>query len=140
MTKSFPPDTLDQAILVLAACRRGSIRCSSSAHTARRRSPTIAQAKTMRGAQIDDLELQLMDLRNQRDDQFLDIWDSVKRVRSTIKGAYGDDAPRSISLVGGTRISERAGPCVSQPLQTRCSQAPDIQARRIGMYPIATLR
>jgi hypothetical protein len=37
------------------------------------------------------------------------IWDRIKRVRATVKGAYGDDSSE-YELVGGTRMSERRQP------------------------------
>jgi hypothetical protein len=57
-------------------------------------------------ADINQLEKQLSDKRNQRDVLYLSIWDKVKRVRSNVKGTYGDDS-QQYEFVGGTRISER---------------------------------
>jgi len=56
--------------------------------------------------QINNLEAQLTDLRNQRDAAKSELWDQVKRVRSAVKGIYGDDASE-YEVVGGTRRSER---------------------------------
>jgi hypothetical protein len=53
-----------------------------------------------------DLEHQLMEVRNRRDALYLAAWDKVKRVRSNIKGLYGDDSTE-YELVGGTRRSDR---------------------------------
>jgi hypothetical protein len=55
---------------------------------------------------ISKLEKQLADKRNQRDALCLAIWDKVKRVRSSVRGIYGDDSTQ-YELVGGTRMSER---------------------------------
>ena len=56
--------------------------------------------------QIDALEKQLTDLRNRRDAKAASIWEMVKRVRSTVKGLFGDNSSQ-YELVGGTRLSER---------------------------------
>ncbi len=58
---------------------------------------------------MDALEAQLTDLRNQRDALYAGLWDKVKRVRSTVKGIYGDDSSE-YEMVGGTRKSERKHP------------------------------
>lgn len=57
-------------------------------------------------AEITRLEKQLADKRNQRDALCLSVWDKVKRMRSGVKGNYGDDSTQ-YELVGGTRMSER---------------------------------
>ena len=57
-------------------------------------------------AQIMTLEKQLADKRNLRDSQFSALWDKVKRVRSAVKGTYGDDSSQ-YEMVGGTRLSDR---------------------------------
>lgn len=56
--------------------------------------------------QIAELEAQLTDLRNKRDAVYIRVWDKVKRVRSAIKGLYGDDSSE-YEMVGGTRASDR---------------------------------
>ena len=52
-------------------------------------------------ARIADLENQLTEARNQRDELYERMWERTKRVRSAIKGIYGDDSPE-YELVGGT--------------------------------------
>jgi len=66
-------------------------------------------AATAVQAQITSLEIQLIDLRNQRDDLNAGIWDTVKRVRAGVKAIYGDDSSQ-YEMVGGTRLSERKAP------------------------------
>ena len=56
-----------------------------------------------------NLEHQLMQVRNRRDELYLAAWDKVKRVRASVKGMYGDDS-NEYELVGGTRRSERKRP------------------------------
>ena len=53
-----------------------------------------------------NLEHQLIEVRNRRDELYLAAWDKVKRVRASIKGMYGDDSSE-YELVGGTRRSDR---------------------------------
>jgi hypothetical protein len=57
-------------------------------------------------AQMDSLEAQLTNLRNQRDTLYEAIWGIVKRLRAGVKGIYGDDSSQ-YEMVGGTRLSER---------------------------------
>jgi hypothetical protein len=55
------------------------------------------------------LEVQLTEMRGRRDDLYLSAWDTIKRLRSGVKGLYGDDSVE-YELVGGTRRSERKRP------------------------------
>jgi hypothetical protein len=57
-------------------------------------------------AEMDSLETQLTELRNRRDALYVSGWDIIKRLRSWIKGHYGDDSSE-YEMVGGTRLSER---------------------------------
>ena len=57
-------------------------------------------------AQMDKLEAQMTDLRNERDAVIAEAWDKVKRVRTGMKAIYGDDSSE-YEMVGGTRLSER---------------------------------
>ncbi len=52
--------------------------------------------------EINRLQIKLLDLRNQRDELCIGIWDKVKRARSGIKGFYGDDSTE-YEIAGGTR-------------------------------------
>lgn len=45
-------------------------------------------------------------MRNQRDALIAMTWDQVKRVRTGVKGIYGDDSSE-YEMVGGTRLSDR---------------------------------
>jgi hypothetical protein len=57
-------------------------------------------------AEIGKLEILLNEKRMQRDALSLAVWDKVKRVRSSVRGIYGDDSAQ-YEHVGGTRMSER---------------------------------
>lgn len=59
--------------------------------------------------QIDALETELIDLRNQRDALFLSLWDNIKRVHAAVKGTFGDDSSE-YEMIGGTRLSDRKHP------------------------------
>jgi uncharacterized small protein (DUF1192 family) len=56
--------------------------------------------------EINSLETQLTDLRNQRDEAFGTGWSYITRMRAGIKGIYGDDSSE-YEMAGGTRRSER---------------------------------
>jgi hypothetical protein len=56
--------------------------------------------------EVTRVQIKLVDLRNQRDELCLGIWDKVKRDRSGIKGFYGDDSIE-YAIAGGTRSSDR---------------------------------
>ena len=103
--KSFPTDTLEQAAVVLAACKQINPEMRVGAMTQEALASEITQTQSIQ-AQINSLELQITNLRNKRDQHLIGIWESVKRARSTVKGMYGDDSSE-YDLVGGKRMSER---------------------------------
>jgi hypothetical protein len=55
--------------------------------------------------QISALEIQLTDLRNQRDEAYSTGWKYITRLRNGIKGIYGDDSSE-YEMVGRTRRSD----------------------------------
>ncbi len=65
----------------------------------------ISAARVIDG-EMTKLEAQLTDKRNQRDALYTQLWDKVKRVRSGVRGIYGDDSSQ-YEMIGGTRLSER---------------------------------
>ena len=60
-------------------------------------------------SQMNALEAELTDLRNQRDVLYEAIWEKVKRVRNGVKGNYGDNLSQ-YEIVGATHLSERKPP------------------------------
>lgn len=56
--------------------------------------------------EMNTLEAQFTNMRNQRDALYQEMWDKVKRVRNGVKANYGDDLSQ-YEMVGGTRLSER---------------------------------
>ena len=103
--KAYPTDILAQASDVLAACRQIDPNMRTGALTQGEFADELAQTQVMQ-SQIQALELQLTDLRNKRDERLARTWDTLKRVRATVKGTYGDDSSE-YELVGGTRMSEK---------------------------------
>jgi hypothetical protein len=55
---------------------------------------------------LSELEIQLIEQRNRRDELYGEIWKKVKRLRAGVKGIYGDDSSE-YEMAGGTRLSER---------------------------------
>jgi hypothetical protein len=107
-SRSYPADVLSQAADILAACKQINPNMPAGALTQAAFAQELMQAQAMQ-AQIVALEMQLTDLRNRRDARLSVVWESVKRVRASVKGAYGDDSSE-YQLVGGTRRSERKRP------------------------------
>ncbi|HNP73990.1 MAG TPA: hypothetical protein PLO33_17625 [Kouleothrix sp.] len=120
VSKHFPPDTLDQASSVLVACKQIDPGLRSGAITQDSYGQMIGEARTSQ-TQITELELHLKELRNRRDDQLANVWDATKRIRTTVKGVYGDNSSE-YQLVGGTRMSERKRPA------RRATPPPDADA------------
>ena len=57
-------------------------------------------------SRLTQLEIQIVDKRNQRDESYDELWKKVKRLRVGVKAIYGDDSSE-YEMVGGTRLSER---------------------------------
>lgn len=104
-SRNYPPDTVEQARAILEAWRNidPALTIGQLVPSALEDNLTlVGKAYT----QIDSLESQLTDARNQRDIHLADVWDMVKRVRTEVKAIYGDDSSE-YEMVGGTRLSER---------------------------------
>ena len=103
--KAFPSDVISQAQDVLA----GWAQIGSTVVFGTLTSALLTTDVTAYGpldAEINKLEKQLADKRNQRDLLCATTWDKVKRVRASVRGLYGDDSTQ-YELVGGTRMSDR---------------------------------
>jgi hypothetical protein len=103
--KPFPPNTLKQADDIAQAWQTINPAFKVGEMTFADFEEAIAQTLANRD-KIRSLKAQLIDQYNQSDALHADLWDKVKRVRSGVKGAYGDDSSQ-YELVGGTRRSER---------------------------------
>ncbi len=103
--KPYPADILTLAQSVLEAWKQINPELSLGELTQAALEGELGNASPVI-AQIDALETQLTNLRNQRDELLASVWDKVKRVRSGVKAIYGDDSSQ-YEMVGGTRASER---------------------------------
>jgi hypothetical protein len=106
--KLYPTDILIQAQAVLDAWKSIDPELKIGELTQPDMDMAIAKAKPIQ-SQLNEFEVKLTDLRNQRDMLYGGIWDRVKRVRNGIKGIYGDDSSQ-YQMIGGTRRSERKPP------------------------------
>ena len=103
--KMFPADVIKQAQEVLVGWSQiGSTVAFGTLTSALL--TTDVNAYVPLDTEINKLELVLAEKRLQRDALSLTIWDKVKRVRSSVRGIYGDDSAQ-YEHVGGTRMSER---------------------------------
>jgi hypothetical protein len=57
-------------------------------------------------SQLDGLDAQITELRNQRDAAAEDLWDRVKRARTGVKSVFGDNSSE-YEVVGGIRMGDR---------------------------------
>jgi hypothetical protein len=103
-----PTDVLGQAQAVLDAWNQIDDGMSIGTVTSATLSAKITQA-TQLVSQVNMLEAQLTNLRNQRDTLNMELWDNVKRVRNGVKAHYGDDSSQ-YEMVGGKRVSDRKPP------------------------------
>ncbi len=106
--KLYPTDVLEQAQSVSNAWSQINDEMSFGDLTLSALTGELNNAAPLQ-SQLDNLETQMTNLRNQRDELFVSIWDKVKRVRNGVKANYGDDSSQ-YEMVGGTRLSERKSP------------------------------
>jgi hypothetical protein len=106
--KYFVPDLLDQAKSVLSSWTQIDDQLAFGTLNRATLVAALTQANNI-DTQIKDLESQLMNLRNQRQDCYGEVWDMLKRVRAMMKGMFGDDSTQ-YEMVGGKRLSERKSP------------------------------
>ncbi len=105
---SYPTDTMEQARAVVEAWKEIDPALQIGGLALSTLEANLAQTGALY-AQIDSLEAQFIDLRNQRDALGTALWDKVKRVRAGVKSLFGDDSSQ-YEMMGGTRISERKRP------------------------------
>ena len=103
--KLYPANVLEEAKSILDAwdqfddqLKFGNLN-TGALTMAIQKSRTVEESMT-------NLENQLTNMRNQRDAAHQELWGLVKRVRSGVKAAFGDDSSQ-YEMVGGTRMSER---------------------------------
>ena len=103
--RHYPTDVIDQANAVLWGWNQiGSTVTFGTLNIIQLTTDVNAYAPLE--AEIGKLEILLNEKRMQRDALSLAVWDKVKRVRSSVRGIYGDDSAQ-YEHVGGTRMSER---------------------------------
>jgi hypothetical protein len=103
--KLYPADTLDQAKDILIAWEQIDPALKIGPLSQEALAADLERVHELR-AKILQMQVELIDIRNERDQACLEIWDQVKRVRSGIKGLYGDDSSE-YEIAGGTRMSEK---------------------------------
>lgn len=108
MTNRYPTDITDEARAVVEAWREIDPALQIGGLALATLEAELAQVMALY-EQIDALEARFTDLRNQRDNLGLDLWDKVKRVRAGVKSLFGDDSSQ-YEMMGGTRISDRKHP------------------------------
>jgi hypothetical protein len=104
-SKSYPSDILAQAQAVTEAWKKMDPSLTIGELTAASLVADLEQARQNQ-AQLDALDAQMTDARNQRDACNTSLWEKIKRVRAGVKGIYGDDSSQ-YEMIGGTRLSER---------------------------------
>lgn len=103
--RKYPTNVVKQGQELLAGLIQITPAPAISGITAPSFTDDLAEATDLE-KEIFSLEAQLNDKRSLRDAQFAALWDKMKRIRNSIKGAYGDDS-RQYDLVGGIRLSDR---------------------------------
>lgn len=103
--KLYPADTLQQAQFIVTAWDQIEPSLQVGPITSELILAEMDRVQELK-ERILRLEQELMELRNQRDDACVGIWDGVKKVRAYIRGVYGDDSIQ-YKLAGGTPVSEK---------------------------------
>lgn len=106
--KLYPADVLARAKRMLDAWDQVNPTLAFGDLDTAAMTTDIEQATAL-ASRMKSLEVELVDLRNQRDAVYLSLWDKIKRVRSGVRAVYGDDSSQ-YEMVGGTRRSERKAP------------------------------
>lgn len=107
-TKLYPTDVLQQAQETLTAWKQVDAGLALGPLNVGEIEANLSKAGPIQ-SQMGALEAQLTNLRNQRDELYITLWDQVKRARAGFKGIYGDDSSQ-YEMIGGTRRSERKRP------------------------------
>jgi hypothetical protein len=106
-TRKFPSDWEAQAEEVIAGMRQYQIDLGADRNVDSMEAK-LAELKDL-DKQILDLEKQLAQLRDNRVQQRLEIWQMTASTRMAVAGLYGMDS-MEYQAMGGTRTSERKRP------------------------------
>lgn len=101
----YPSDVYEQAKSVLDAWCQTDDQLTFGQLNAGALTMDVNRARAI-DESLTNLENKLTDLRNQRDEVNLILWDKVKRVRAGFRASFGDDSSQ-FEMVGGTRTSDR---------------------------------
>jgi hypothetical protein len=105
MSKPYPADILDKLRVAMSAWKSIDPSLKIGNLSLGDMQTTLEQGESLK-RQMDNLEIQLTDLRNQRDEVFGTGWELITRLRSGVKAIYGNDSSE-YDIAGGTRLSER---------------------------------
>lgn len=103
--KLYPLDLLSRANHIVAAWNHMGTSVTIGNLTHKVFTADINQACIIE-TQIQEAELKLSALRNERDALYISLWDKVKRIYDGVKANYGDDSMQ-YEMVGRTRASKR---------------------------------
>ena len=106
--KLYPTDALEQAMDILVAWEYIDPALKIGPLTSELLAADLERVRALQ-QKIVQMQTELIQVRGDRDEICLAIWDQVKRVRSGIKGLYGDDSTQ-YEIAGGTRLSEKKKP------------------------------
>ena len=106
--KLYPTDTLEQATDILIAWGQIDPALKFGPLTSESLATHLERVRALQ-VKILQMQRELSNVRHERDQACIAIWDQVKRVRSGIKSLYGDDSMQ-YEIAGGTRRSERKKP------------------------------
>lgn len=89
--KLYPTDTLKQAKSILRAWKRLDPVLKISTMTLESIPADVAMVEGLQ-AKTAHIQIELMNIRIQRDEATIGLWNEVKRTRAGFKGIYGDDS------------------------------------------------
>ncbi len=105
MSKPYPADILDQMKAAIASWQAIDPTLKFGDLSLEMVQSELEQSEALRN-RIESLEIQLTDLRDQRDTIYHTGWKYINRLRDGIVSHYGDDLSK-YQMVGRTGLSER---------------------------------
>ncbi len=105
MSKPYPADVLNQMNAAIASWQAIDPTLKFGDLSLEMMQSVLEQGQALRN-RISALEIQLTDLRDQRDAIYHTGWKYINRLRDGIMSQYGDDSSEC-KMVGRTRLSER---------------------------------
>ena len=113
--RNFPSDLLEQAVDLQDAWARIDEQLTAGNVNMGALVMEINQLHQL-DSTVAGAENQLLEVRTQREVLCQSLWDKVKRMRSVVKGVYGDDSVQ-YEMVGGKRMSDRKPRRMQAPVQ-----------------------